>query len=136
MRSRYLTARASWWLVPAVAALVVASALVVTAGDRVHLGADVLSQSRGGGTFSTLIHLSCDAYNGNFACGTIGAACVTCSTSTYTSPAGAAGGGYKHDPIAVLSCGNNLAGTCSTTFQCIPKANVGVCATPKKPAVQ
>ena len=138
MPSRFLTVRASWWLVPAVAMLVLASAMVAdgTAGDRVRLGANVLSQSRGGDPLSVLLQRSCDAYDGAVACGWAGAACTSCTPATYTGRTLGGFGGYKDDPVAKVTCGNRQNGTCNAAFQCVPKGVVGTCTPPPQVVVQ
>ncbi len=99
---------------------------------RVRLGADVLSSSRGGNTNNMLMQYSCDVLSNNTACSTLGAghACVTCSTSNYTSLTNGSSGGLNNGYGHILGgCGTRYGGICAANLICVTgNTGYGPCA--------
>lgn len=122
----------SAWSIALGAALLIASSVAAfsAAFDRVHLGDDVLIQSRGGNPNNVLTQSSCSLASGFPACGTIAAACTVCTTSTYTNTLGGSNGGY-YVGGGTTSCGTTMTGSCDPNLECnllVPSG--AACATP------
>ena len=136
MLSRCLSLRAAWPLAPGALLLLFASIAAIHVEDRVGLGPDVLTRSRGSNPGNILARGSCNTLSGHAPCFFNGAACFTCSTASYTDVAGGAGGYFPGVP-AGGTCGGRFQGTCNAALTCVAGVAQGACnAPPSPPTIQ
>lgn len=121
----------------ATGAMMIFASMCIASGEteRVGLGADVLTRSRGNSQGSSLFQNSCSALNLNTPCSDpskgAGAYCATCSTTSYSSVLQNGSSGYQQGGSTTISCGNNLGGACNAAATActprVPQVVLGAC---------